>query len=739
MGTLNRWLMTEHDYARSPVVSVDRLDRCYVAWIASGSGERVRFSILEPGGSWSPPQDCSPRVPYVTALAMTRFQSGVLMAWIDGGTSQVSGLKFAYVEDHRVGEFRIIADGGAMPAYPAITAVDETFWLFVTRKTGHRRCLSCAVGDGLDEPLSWTQLNEQSTDRKSLDLFPAADAKEGQAGVVWLEMRQGDNRIRCQTLDNTGTLCAETLLVSDDKGLSGVPAICAADGGWWTAWHSDRDPEVGPGLVRGVEIAKVMDDGRILRPTMPPPGIDRNSRETDQGFEFPKIVAVDGGVVLIGRGSQSFRRQDFDHRGWSEPTQIDTPGWSCRGHFFSVARRADGLFVTNREKEGVAVRQLAIRRHDDDGELPLHAAAPDIRTSREETDQDKKRTILAGYRVLFGDIHQHTAASDGTGTIEETFYRARVRYKDKVVAVSDHESFLGKRTPEGEWREAMRIADEFYLPGSFVTLDAYEWTGKMHPGPGHKVVYPPPSGGPLFSRDDSRTGTSKGLLQACWAIGALAVPHHVGWTGADMENHHPEVQTCFEMVSCHGAYEQPDSSIIGTRGDDKAGQFILNALDENLRFGFTGGSDGHGLSWHHGVSRFQDSHRTGLTAFLCHEVTREAVFDALKKRRCYATSGAKIGLWFEVDGRPMGEELMSATPVPFRVIATAQSPIESLCLVTNGGGELELSKGILDADVRGMLPPPPKNGFSYYFVRLVQEDGHAAWSSPIWLDPLASA
>jgi hypothetical protein len=338
--------------------------------------------------------------------------------------------------------------------------------------------------------------------------------------------------------------------------------------------------------------------------------------------------------------------------------------------------------------------------------------------------------------VLFGDIHQHTAASDGTGTHAETFTRAICRYRDDIVAVADHESFLGKRTPPGEWELAREVAADFDEAGRVTVLDAFEWTAKMHPGPGHKVVYPPVGGGPVLSRDDAATDTSTGLIGRCRELGALVFPHHVGWTGADMEAHDPRVQTCFEIVSCHGAYERQGFETIGTRGDDKPGQFVGDALDAGLRFGLVGGSDGHGLNWHHGVCRMADSHRSGLTAVFADTPTRDGVLDALRARRCYATSGAKILLWFEVDGRPMGSEVPVSGPVAHHVVVEGTTPLVAVALVTNRGREQPLQFDDREADASGMLDPPATGSWSYHFVRVVQQDGHVAWSSPIWLDAI---
>jgi hypothetical protein len=449
----------------------------------------------------------------------------------------------------------------------------------------------------------------------------------------------------------------------------------------------------------------------------------------------------DGRLIVVGRGSQSVRRQDLGPQGWSEILRLDDEGWKCRGRRFIVCSDGKGILLTGREQEGIAVRYFP-----GDGGDSVQKGKPKLARARKRRAPGKAPSsppdyehIIAGNRVLFGDIHQHTGASDGTGTAEEAYQRARYRYRDDIVAVADHESFLGKRTAPGDWAETCRVADELYQPGAFVTLHAFEWTGKMHPGPGHKVVYLPPDSGPVLSREDEATSTSKGLIAECRRLGALAVPHHVGWTGADINNHDPDIQSCFEIVSCHGAYERAGIGPIGTRGDDKTGQFVADALDKGLRFGLVGGSDGHGLNWHHGVCRVKDSHRSGLTGFFSNEVSREGVLEALCRRRCYATSSAKIGLWFEIDGRPMGEELVIGWPVPFRVVVSSTDTIESLTLATNFGQEIKLDASGREADVRGSLQPPPVGGWCYHYVRVIQVDGEMAWSSPIWMDAPESA
>lgn len=732
--------MEEAGYGRSPALCVDRSGRWWIAWISwVRDGECIRVSSRMPDGEWSLPVACSGVKPRVTAATLAPCDDGVLVAWIDGDDAEEDGLKIRSIgADGRLGKTRLVAPARLGPACPALASDGSLFALaWTSRELGGRR-MEAALGKLLDASLVRTVLSEGS----GFHLRPAVAMTHGRAFVAWEHLARHGSRIVGRWFDPHKGPLPLCVPFRHDGGLAAMTAVAVApDGGAWIAWQSDVDPVGGPGLVRWIDVAFVSADGDISVPAQAMPGVDRDGKGTDQGFESPSLAAApDGSLVIVGRGSQGVYCQALGASGWGERGRIDEEGWQCRGRRFAACRVGpDGLIVAGREKDGVAVRHVALGAGAPKGRPDLSPLVAHKAPAPSMPPRPPCLHTVAGRTVLFGDLHQHTAASDGTGTSEEAFHRARSRYGDDMAAVSDHESFLGKRTPPGEWHEARRVADEWYEPGSFVTLHAFEWTGAMHPGPGHKVVYLPPDGGPVLSREDAATATSRGLVAEARRLGAIAVPHHVGWTGADMASHDPEVQPCFEIVSCHGAYERPGVGPIPTRGDDKEGQFVGDALDQGLRFGFTGGSDGHGLNWHHGLCRVKDSHRSGLTGVFAEEASRQGVIEALRRRRCYATSGAKIGLWFEVDGRPMGESIVASDLVPFRVAVCATAQVETLVLVTNGGREITLEPAGLAFEVRGSLEPPLGGGWSYYYVRLVQKDGEVAWSSPIWLDAPAPA
>lgn len=506
-------------------------------------------------------------------------------------------------------------------------------------------------------------------------------------------------------------------------GMAAAPAIAETDGGAWVAWHTDVREDTGTAdVAKWIVLRFVDDEGGVWAPAEPMRDRDRDRDGEEQSFEFPALAVGPGGAVsLFGRGSHNFWRQDLDADGWSARQPLSDGSWGSRGRRVAVASLADGrLVVARRDRRGIEVDTLDAPR----GGPPRLVRAATVVEGAPPPRRDRSRdpARVHGLRTFFGDIQQHSAHSDGVGSAEEVYLRARWRYDDDFVALTDHESFLGKRTGPGEWEYLQQVADAHDAPGAFATLLAYEWTGKMYPGPGHKCVYLPRRGMKIVSRDEVPEGRE--AVQRIKAMGGIASPHHIGWTGCDEAGHDPEGQPVWEICSCHGCYEHADHPL-GMRGEH-TDQLTDVMLRKGHRFGFTASSDSHGLLWHHGESRKRDPYRTGLTAVQCAELTREAVFEALRTRRCYATSGAKILLDVRVNGQPMGSEL-TADALEVEVHAVGEGPIARVDLVTEAGVAATFPGDGDELRARGTV----RGRFVY--VRVVQTDGEMAWSSPVFV------
>src|SRR5262249_51741109 len=120
------------------------------------------------------------------------------------------------------------------------------------------------------------------------------------------------------------------------------------------------------------------------------------------------------------------------------------------------------------------------------------------------------------------------------------------------------------------------------------------------------------------------------------------------------------------------------------------------------------------------------------TGIYTEELTREAVFDAIRSRRCYATTGVRMIMDFRADGRWMGEEYKSANAPHFQARVIGTAPIESVTLVKNNRDYVVKPGSCRKIEFEYGRTEPPRET-DYYYLRVIQQDGEMAWSSPIWI------
>ncbi len=357
-------------------------------------------------------------------------------------------------------------------------------------------------------------------------------------------------------------------------------------------------------------------------------------------------------------------------------------------------------------------------------------------------------------RIYFGDLHTHAPRAldpgrrphgafmaHGIGTYAEAFRYARDVSGLDCVGVAwfpppQNIEAIWSVPRADDWQEYQEIIEDFYEPGAFAPLVAIELND---PTAGHRVILYPDKG--------KRVTTSK--IEEIWpaleGTGAVVVPHHINvtseggyqnWRVQDWSRHNAAYQTVLEIAQNRGAFETDEpggATVIGGGGAS-----AQDALAQGLRLGFVGGTDSHhaqpgrntcsmaGVDFH--------DHRTGgLTAILAPELTREAIVEALRKRRCYATTGARIVLDFQVDGHGMGEVFtasVSRVSVTARVLGTA--PIARLEVVCNGDVVFEQPGNGCAAEIAKEFSLA-EGQTSYFYLRVTQSDGHVAWSSPVWV------
>ena len=129
------------------------------------------------------------------------------------------------------------------------------------------------------------------------------------------------------------------------------------------------------------------------------------------------------------------------------------------------------------------------------------------------------------------------------------------------------------------------------------------------------------------------------------------------------------------------------------------------------RVGVVANSDGHkgrpGAS-HPGASTF--GAYGGLTCVLADSLTREAVFDAIRRRRCYAVTAAqRIHVELTVNGLPMGAEGRVDGPGEDRR-PRRRAPARSSGSTSSAGSSVSDGVAVLRGLVRGLAPLPHRVG-----------------------------
>lgn len=503
------------------------------------------------------------------------------------------------------------------------------------------------------------------------------------------------------------------------------------------AWHSNLLASGGLDYNPWIFMKSFNADG-TTRFFTPANDGDRQKLGEDQGIEFPNILMdKQGKLWLFGRPSQNFFVQCIQSDQVSPIYRFDIEGWGGRGQDVRAIVGQDGKIYSVRRD----LRAIYLNRFDPASKnlafiqktSPV-SAKPPIQVA-EKKENSVGFSLPDGYQIYFGDIHQHSALSDGMGTPDECFTRSRFNMRHDFAALTDHEWFTQNYILPSEWEWIKIVGQSFSEDSVFTTIPAYEWTtGRVPKGFGHKNVYFSSWDKPIFSCRFDATNTTD-LVALLKQNQAIAIPHHVGWTGTDWEAMDSIAIPVSEIVSSHGAFEYMGNEPIAHRGGIP-GSFIQDGLARGNRFGLVGGSDGHGLKWHHGVGTKYSEWESGLTGVIAKENSREAILDAIKHRRVYATSGTRIRLNFQINGCMMGESITSTRNPEIQIDVLGTAKIHYVVLLRDNqpiltiGKDFDEGRGVR----RTFVDETATAGEHFYYIRVIQEDNEMAWSSPMWVE-----
>lgn len=238
---------------------------------------------------------------------------------------------------------------------------------------------------------------------------------------------------------------------------------------------------------------------------------------------------------------------------------------------------------------------------------------------------------LAGY---WGDMHGQSGESIGVTTALEYFTFAR----DMAFLDATSHQANDFQVNNAFWRHLNELTARFHEDHRFVTLPGYEWSGNTAVG-GDRNIYFRTEGRQirrsshalLADRSDLHTDApdARQLFEALADEDCVAYAHVGGRYADTAYAHDGRIEKSMEIHSAWGTFEW----------------LLTDGFALGHRCGVVCNSDGHkgrpGASYP-GAATF--GAYGGLTCFLAPALTRDGLFESLRRRHHYGTTGCRLHL-----------------------------------------------------------------------------------------------
>lgn len=358
--------------------------------------------------------------------------------------------------------------------------------------------------------------------------------------------------------------------------------------------------------------------------------------------------------------------------------------------------------------------------------------------------------------LYWGMLHGESEKVDSAENVEAFLRHMRDDRSLQFFATSCFES--EEETSNDVWKGIIQQVAEFNEDDRFVALLGFQWQGEEKEEGLRHFIYSKDSK-PILRRKDTKNNSLKKIYKTNHPKELLSIPSFsMGkQTCFNFADFQPDFEKVVEIYNAWGCSECPAKENNmrpiqgGKNGISEAVEgSIRKALNQGCRFGFVaGGLDDRG-PYSKLFEADQTQYTPGLTAILAKEHNRSSLIEALQARSCYASTGERIIVGFHIAGFGMGAEIdtKNRPGLEFNRHITGYcigtSPITEVLLIRNGKvfksfpvkKEEKFEFELDDQDLLGeiAIELPERTPFAYYYLRVMQEDGHIAWSSPIWVD-----
>lgn len=342
------------------------------------------------------------------------------------------------------------------------------------------------------------------------------------------------------------------------------------------------------------------------------------------------------------------------------------------------------------------------------------------------------------YNLYFGQIHSHTNLSDGQGTPDEAYTWARDRANADFFAVTDHSnSFDNDKDSENikdyrestsqKWKQLRSTADRYNVDNEFVAIGGYEmtWSGSTG-GWGHINTFNTEW---FASRNNSSMTLQKYYEKIGQDVTSISQLNHPGTTFGDFGDFGfwtPEADRVVNLIEVGNG-----EGTLRSSGYFPSYESYTRALDKGWHVAPTNNQDNHKGNW--------VTANPARTVILAQSLTRQSLYEAMSKRRVYATEDENLRIKYTVNGQAMGTILQSPDMLNISIDINdidAGEAIGKVSIIANGGrvvAEKNFASNTADWDLQ--ISPQ----YSYYYVRVDQPDKDIAVTAPVWAGEVVPA
>jgi len=359
---------------------------------------------------------------------------------------------------------------------------------------------------------------------------------------------------------------------------------------------------------------------------------------------------------------------------------------------------------------------------------PVH---PDEREAIERLRKFRLKLGGKNYLIMRGEFHRHTEISadgGGDGSLEDMWRYALDAVDLDWIGNGDHDNGGGR---EYSWWLTQKTTDIFHHPPKFVPMFSYE---RSVPYPsGHRNVMFAQRGVRTLARHPDTKGTAeagapdtKMLYRYLRQFDGICASHTSATDmGTDWRDFDPVAEPVVELYQgCRQNYEYLGAPRSATKAEESIGGwqpagFVWEAFKRGVKLGYQASSDHISTHISYGM-------------VFVERPTRQDILNAFKRRHSYAATD-NILLIVTCGEHLMGDEFTLKKPSIFDIYVVGTAPIARLHIIKDFKYVYTTEPKQREVKLRWQDNDIERDKISWYYVRVEQEDGQLAWSSPMWI------